>query len=143
MPSSERKLMEARYKDFLIHWQKTAKRMTEFAVLGEERRKGNSTATKLISDESDGKNCSEKDLVSRDNLPERNEINQNTKVIIQMRQRTQQQDRDAEPEVKLVGSEPPYIEFPPGLLAFSTVEPVPPPPPNGVPAGPVPVIPGM
>lgn len=51
----------------------------------------------------------------------------NAKVTIQMRQRTQPQDRDAEPSVKPVGLSEPYMEFPPGLLAFSTVEPEPPP----------------
>ncbi|TVU43896.1 hypothetical protein EJB05_03316, partial [Eragrostis curvula] len=51
----------------------------------EESTGGNSTATKLISDESDGNNCSEKDLVSKDNLPERNEINQNTMVETSLR----------------------------------------------------------
>ncbi|TVU20696.1 hypothetical protein EJB05_30287 [Eragrostis curvula] len=41
MPSSERKqIEEAKYQAFLVHWQKTArKRMTEFALQGEERRK--------------------------------------------------------------------------------------------------------
>ena len=38
------------------------------------------TATKLISDESDDKNPSEKELVNKDNLLQRNKINQNTKV---------------------------------------------------------------
>ena len=59
-----------------------------------------------------------------------------------MRQRTQpQQDRGAVPAVKPVGlSEPPYMEFPPGLLAFSTVEPDPPP---MLPVHPGPVAPGL
>ncbi|XP_062225186.1 uncharacterized protein LOC133923902 isoform X2 [Phragmites australis] len=40
---------------------------------------GGSTAGEFICDESDDKNCSEKKLVKKDNLEERNNINQNTK----------------------------------------------------------------
>lgn len=71
------------------------------------------------------------------------------KVNIQIRHKAQPQDMEAAPPVKPVGLSEPYIEFPPGLFEFSTVEPEPPatsvpaPVPAVVPTGPVPVTAGL